>query len=226
MVEINLSDKLIIGRQTQFLNEMFRDLDCFIRWMLVDSTRPIIRYENMLDSLNDDELNEKNEDGYNVFFSVCGRNRKSGTKESVSVVPTLWADIDKEDAIEVACYNPSFAVYSGHGWHLYWLLDKPFYVTSDIDRIKVEAILRGLAQSVGGDTVFDVTRMLRLPETINWKEKSKPVLCYVHTVNRVEGKVKRYSLNTFEEYAVESPIANIEPVTFSDKPVEVDIDQY
>jgi hypothetical protein len=213
-------------RQILFLNEMFGGLDCYIKFMCVDGER-IIRYEKTFTTKFQNELYELNHKSkkFNVFYSVCGRNKRSGIKEYVSVVPALWVDIDRID-LPTTEHDPTFIVPSGHGHHLYWLLDKPFYINNDADRIGIEAILRGLAQSCNADTAFDVSRLLRLPETANWKNPAKPTFCYIHAVNIENGCVKRYPLSAFEHYAVESPVtSNIAPIKF-DRPIQdIDIDK-
>src|SRR5258708_33278070 len=53
------------------------------------------------------ELLNKQPKGYGVYIGVCPRNEKKGTKESVSRVHVLWADLDgksftgnKEEALK------------------------------------------------------------------------------------------------------------------------------
>jgi len=63
-------------------------------------------------------------------------------------------------------------IFSGRGWHGYWLLNKPIRLEGpDRDRLAklVEGINRDLAERLDGDTVADLARVMRIPGTINPK---------------------------------------------------------
>jgi hypothetical protein len=74
----------------------------------------------------------------NVFFGVCPRVGGDGRYDlawQIRTVRALWADVDDctpEEAIrrcETATLPlPSFSVSSGHGSHLYWVLDEPYAI--------------------------------------------------------------------------------------------------
>lgn len=140
------------------------------------------------------------EEGREIYFGTCPRKEQKGDKSAVKEVLVLWADLDckeisKEEALESAITNtlkPSMIVDSGNGIHLYWLLDRPLIPSSD-----VEAILKGLAKAFGGDpAVTDLSRVLRLPGTMNCKDPSYPKPCKVLSLE----PDLRYSVEDFSQY--------------------------
>lgn len=118
--------------------------------------------------------------GYDVYFGVLPRVRKSGTADDVEPkTDLLWADIDakKQETRDLAgCYeslagvmvSPQVLVDSGGGLHAYWLLDR------SIEWGYAESLMRGIARAVNGDAVYDRPRVLRLPGTVNQKYEHKP----------------------------------------------------
>jgi len=112
----------------------------------------------------------------NYFFGVALRNG-GGTKESITQIPSLWADIDFKDIPrEVAKkqvgnfpFKPSIAVESGNGIHLYWLLKEP----CEHDQIdEFEKANRNISQIIGADIASsEAARILRIPGTKNYKYK-------------------------------------------------------
>lgn len=83
-------------------------------------------------------------------------------------IPALIADIDEPSnivlpRIEQFPIRPSYIVSSGHGVHLYWMLDMP-----TTDKQAVNAVHRGLAQALKGDYLTAATA-LRLPGSMNTK---------------------------------------------------------
>lgn len=132
---------------------------------------------------------------YNVFFGVACRNEDY----SVSSLQALWVDIDFKDfssdgiipvattivaKLVLSAISPSIIVSSGHGIHAYWLLESPL---TDVDLGK--DVLKRLAKTFDGDSCHDPTRILRLPDSYNLKDKDNPILCSV-----VGGNGERYEL--------------------------------
>lgn len=193
----------------------------------------------------------------NLFFGVCPRIGGKGRFDlawQIRTVRALWTDIDHitvEQALErVAKADlppPSIIVNSGHGAHLYWLLDAPYLIddagdpppvetewikTPDgrkeprkylvetcekvyldqrghVSRLSAKAghiqdVLAGIADAVGGDHTADLSRLLRLPGTLNRKNErncSEPV-----PTELVEcDPTRRYSLAHFEQLKSASP---------------------
>lgn len=129
-----------------------------------------------------------------VYYGVALRNPGAtrGTKSDISVIPSLWTDIDVVKmgwdmdrtiaALKSAPFRPSAMVNSGNGLHAYWALKSPIVLSphdagARYERIEhAESLMKRLAESVGGDRTFDITRVLRVPGTWNTKgDKAKPV---------------------------------------------------
>jgi hypothetical protein len=89
---------------------------------------------------------------------------------------------------------PSICVSSGHGAHLYWLLDEPYEFSNQRDQQRLESLLRNFYREIGSDTTQDVTRLLRLPGFKNVKRAAVPCLlvsCDPRT---------RYSIRDFADW--------------------------
>ena len=162
-------------------------------------------------------LKEIGEYSGNIYFGVAPRYQKKGDRKSPRYITSLWTDIDvgeeghkKEseykniqealDFIDTFSLKPSIIVESGHGLHLYWLLKRAVEIKGPDDLSRVENILRGLIKVVKGDTgTGDISRMLRLPATKNYKNPSNPKDVYVHSIN----PSLKYELEEFAEYEKE-----------------------
>ena len=90
-----------------------------------------------------------------IYFGVAPRNNtKQGKKENIDFITSLWVDIDigetghkkvsffrsKQEAeqfISKMTPEPSIIVFSGYGFHLYWLLKEPVKVenVNDIETV-------------------------------------------------------------------------------------------
>jgi len=101
-------------------------------------------------------------------------------KAFVAALSALYAEFDvkaygSKEAIrahldEQPIVAPSVLIDSGGGLHAYWLLREPFVLDSD-DRREAGRIIQQLwVLTVGGDpAVHDLTRVLRVPGTLNHK---------------------------------------------------------
>ncbi len=86
--------------------------------------------------------------------------------------------------------DPSCVIHSGNGLHAYWFLDVVIEPSP-----KVEAILRGIAKSLGADTsVAELARVLRIPGTFNYKNNQKKQVSIIHSSD------KTYSSELFDRY--------------------------
>jgi hypothetical protein len=128
---------------------------------------------------------------------------------------SLWTDIDIGKAkhnrnlnkvYERVCKStprPSIVVNSGHGLHVYYCLKTPVRV----DPVKAKGLLRAIAEKLGGDLqAAEPSRLLRFPNTLNWKDLKNPMACKVRlfrpTTRRYSfAKVTDYFQNSQEENA-------------------------
>ena len=107
-----------------------------------------------------------------TFFAPGLRKSKGSTKDTVLGSRVLWVDIDNTEE-PIPTLLPSISVFSGHGHHLYWILEE---WCED-----VEAIERGnkaLAIDTGADDCWNANRLLRIPGTTNLRGEV-PVACVV-----------------------------------------------
>ncbi len=139
-----------------------------------------------------DDYAKKNRDLGNVYFGTCTRNKNKPQKEFVAKAYCVWADIDigssNQDTFAKTKYlkeskfvlPPSMAIDSGGGIHLYWLLHE---ATEELD--VVEETCEVIAAAVNGDSVADVTRLLRVDNTFNYKyEHPRPIQFLKENMNR------------------------------------------
>lgn len=161
-------------------------------------------FSNDLEKINRkvEELKSDND----IYFGVAPRkNNDTGKKENCSSISSFWVDIDcgqdghkkknifmtKEDAfkyINNAPIKPSILVDSGHGYHLYFLLNEKILLNDNGINL-VENINRQLSLIYGGDSVQNIDRIMRLPDTLNHKT-TPAVPCKVIDFNND----KRYSI--------------------------------
>ena len=143
----------------------------------------------------------------NVYFGICPRQtRGDGTKKNIKFIVALWADIDvgtkghkkpskyndMNEALKALRsfeYPPSIIINSGYGLHCYWLLKAP----EEINTGFVEGVMKGISGYLGGDSTQDITRILRVPETMNLKYPDEPKSVKIIKFE----KDLRYSLSDF-----------------------------
>ena len=159
----------------------------------------------------------------NLYFQVNDDHRaiinKKSRKEHIAAVVALHADIDTykagedRDASFAAALRqlteelpagipgpPSVINNSGNGLNAFWLLREPVVVGGDIARAEeVERHNRGIAMALGGDTITDVTRIMRLPWSINLPNRNKRTMGLAPVMARqifFDGRL-RYDLDQF-----------------------------
>lgn len=129
----------------------------------------------------------------NIYVGMFERSRKKGDKNSVKTTNVLYLDFDDVDLDTIMFLidmkqvpQPTMIVSSGHGYHVYWKLDKPV-------GHEVEPVLKVLQVKLNADPkAVDVARVLRVPDTMN--VKGVPVKAKL-----IECNMNEYSLQTFEE---------------------------
>lgn len=114
-----------------------------------------------------------------LFWGVQPRLTRRGRKEHVAAFVTLVCDLDCKDWPELAsgerpraawellhsqAPSPSVVIWTGHGFHVYWLLREPL-----LDKRRGEEIQKAIARCLRGDHVADCARLLRWPNSVNYK---------------------------------------------------------
>lgn len=118
---------------------------------------------------------------YEVYFGVSTRfGTGGGKKKDCYRSKVVWMDLDNRELGDFKAYpKPDIVVDSGGGLHVYWILKNPVLVRNEIRGAQLEAVNRGLAEKFGGDVCEDLTRILRVPGTLNHKyNPAKKITAY------------------------------------------------
>ena len=154
----------------------------------------------------------------NVYFGVAPRYEKEGKEQNVKQMNCLWIDLDcgsEKDRFKALKrlqefkLAPSIIVNSGNGFHCYWLLNRPYQIKNNEDRLNAKGCLKGLASNLNGDKTFDLSRILRVPGTMNLKDLDNPLPVQILEFNNK----RRYEFEEFEQFTVD----------VEDTPVRIDI---
>lgn len=73
------------------------------------------------------------------------------------------------DHIATLAHSPSCLIDSGGGIHAYWLLRESLIIDTDDKRAFARNAQSHFATAMGGDEVKDLARVLRVPDSLNWK---------------------------------------------------------
>ena len=145
-----------------------------------------------------------------------------GYHESATVMPGVWADIDTQDGehkdpmglpesteavvkmLKQTAVAPTYVIDTGGGVHAYWLFDEPWILETDEERTEayelsykwLNGYVRGEMQDRNWptlDAVHDLTRVMRVPGTLNCKyDPPRPVKIVLSNPR------KRYSPDAIE----------------------------
>jgi len=129
--------------------------------------------------------------GIDVYVGVNPRVGNAGAKKNVHYLAAFHVEVDYGSdghrknpeysnyegalaAIETFKMKPTIVNHSGGGFHCYWVLSNPVKV-SEIGMPQLESINKALIKQLGGDSgTQDISRVLRVPGTINFKMEGNP----------------------------------------------------
>ncbi len=124
---------------------------------------------------------------HDMYVGVAPRQGNVGTKDGVKRLFGIWGDLDakgehtSETRLEqlrgLTC-PPSMLVWSGGGYHPYWMLMEPARGPKMLAR--AEKIMERIAAGLDGDAVYDRSRILRVPGTLNHKQDEPRPVRLVH----------------------------------------------
>jgi AAA domain/RepB DNA-primase from phage plasmid len=114
---------------------------------------------------------EKAQQGREVYFCAHLLTEARRIKENATQVHALWGDLDGAHAPKSE-FTPTAVVQSSPGrFHCYWRLTDP------IPPENAELLNKRLALEIGADTSgFDLTQLLRVPGTANYKYERQPLV--------------------------------------------------
>jgi len=164
------------------------------------------------------EIEDLNNMGYDIHCTIVARLRESTRKSNKEhalperlVVTCVWADLDVGpdkpyrtmldalNAIKALRLVPNLIVESGSGLHVYYLLAEPREVSKD----RFESLLRSLANLLKGDPgAARATRLMRVPNTKNWKDMKHPRLAKARFIGK-----RGYRLRDLEARWKVEPVA-------------------
>ena len=171
----------------------------------------------------------KTQDVYFGVGLIRGTPAGRGKLEDVAGIGALWCDIDvsgeghqkenlpqnTEEAqwiLSEMPLAPSIVVHSGHGLHAYWLLQEPWVFTSNSDRHQAASLAKRwhgkVCQVASGrgwalENLGDLTRVLRLPGTLNHKGSGDPAEVRILQCD----PTRRYAADDFTPYLPPDPVA-------------------
>lgn len=129
----------------------------------------------------------------NIYFSV-GEPMQAATKKleraDIKAVHALHVDLDPRVGEDVAAEQarilallrnppaplppPSLIVYSGGGYQGYWFLDAPLPVEGSVEVAEdLKLFNLQIERTLGADNCHDVSRIMRVPGTVNKPDKKK-----------------------------------------------------
>lgn len=118
--------------------------------------------------------------GRDAYYGPAARMGRNGKKENILGSRVLWADID-DSTTTVPTVLPSIVVESGHGLHIYWLLEEWITDVEEIERLN-----KAVAADTEADHAWNANRLLRVPGTRNFR-RGEAVECNIRrsNINRV-----------------------------------------
>jgi hypothetical protein len=152
--------------------------------------------------------------GIDVYVGVNPRNGEGGRKENIDYITAFHVEIDYGQAghkkqsyytsydmayraIHEFSPAPTLINHSGGGFHCYWLLEPPVAV-KEVGIEYLETINRSLSLKLGGDRgTQDISRVLRIPGTCNFKVAEKP-----REVTVIKNSRPTYGLEDFTDLGI------------------------
>lgn len=162
---------------------------------------------------------------YHIFFGIQPREAKKGSDKAVKKLVSFWIDLDAKDhnnskqKAKKSLHNfelePSLLVDSGNGFHAYWILDEPWIIETESDREEITKISKAIHKITGGDSTFNVSRILRLPGTPNIKDATGKSTTTDKSLWKdckiVSNSYKTYSVKEIKNYIPDSVETDVKP---------------
>lgn len=141
-------------------------------WFPVDNPRQVLYSKNI-----------------NIYFGVHPSAVERGTRqrallETIAAVNCLFAEFDLAEnqsqehllqSINQLDTPPSVIIFSGGGYHSYWLLEQTYHIDSDEARQRIIDIQYAWVDFTGSDQgAKDIARLLRVPGSYNRKPEYLP----------------------------------------------------
>lgn len=138
--------------------------------------------------------------GYEAYFTVNGfKGQLDARREHCTSINAFFVDIDgRKDPAELdkikALLEPTFIIETMRGYHIYWVLDEPYYKDETTPEnwttfmTRWEQIEANIVQALDADKVVkDITRILRVPDSLYWKKSGQ---AYKGGIDKAPFKIK------------------------------------
>ena len=174
-------------------------------------------------------------DRLDVYVGVGLAPRDYGPKnrcpaDEIAGIAGLWADLDlrseahlkslptsAEEALSLipAGFEPTITIATGNGLHLWWLFKEPWTLDSAEERaaaadlaLRWQTVIADNAHQRGWqfEKLADLSRILRIPGTQNWKDPARPKPVTVHAYSG-----RRYNPGDFIELLDELGVETSRP---------------
>lgn len=206
-----------MNESAAFLNHLFSRVGGYLELtMIAPKERDLFpavfteSYKIGVNRIDFDRVADFNRRGYGCYFGVTSKRNPPGpgrraSEDGALWLTALWADVDLkageyetvddiQDALSKMHQTPTAVILSGGGVHAYWKIIPILINRNNRDYIK--RILQGLAKAIKGDSVWDLSRVMRLPGTVNTKEGRGAAVCTI-----VHYTHYHYVLNDLANYA-------------------------
>jgi len=154
---------------------------------------------------------------HNIYFSVNPTRNvvsKKAAREDIACVEYLHVDVDPRAGEDLDFEQkrilqkirdfrpiPTCVIFSGGGYQAFWRLEEPLEIDGDIQRAEdAKRYNMQLEMLLGGDNCHDISRIMRLPGTMNRpnekkrKKGRKEVLAgVVHLDNKISYPISRFT---------------------------------
>lgn len=121
---------------------------------------------------------------HNIYFSVnptCTAVSKKASRSDIAAVEYLHVDVDPRAGEDLAIEQkrilkkirdfkqmPTCIIFSGGGYQVFWRLEEPILTGGDVQKAEdAKRYNMQLEMLLGGDNCHDISRIMRLPGTMN-----------------------------------------------------------
>ena len=198
----------------------FADHDGYVELRMISANVvPMWLHKGEITEQDWDEVSRYNQT-HHIYMGVNPRPlSKERKKDDIQDIICLWADVDGKDfedggkaaalrSVEAFPLKPTIIVDSGHGYHLYWVFEKPMADAKGEKLFVFKQVLAGVVKALGGDqSKIDHVACLRLPGTMNKKDEEEPVPCQIISISDKTYQVKEFIEYRDETYREPKPLS-------------------
>lgn len=168
------------GLRTAFFDAIFQDNEGWACIAISDPAAPKSRFEQKFFQWPGEGIRMENyiqtvEKKYNVYYCVNLLEKPERKKRWCLPTDVLWADLDEVDPTTISPPAQIMVESSKGRWQALWLL------STKLDPLQAEDYSKRLAYHIGADkSGWDLTQLLRVPLTLNYKYNPPPEINLYH----------------------------------------------